>query len=753
MAAPPPYSAARSGPLGDPGAVDASAGVNQLLAAHPSIEVYTGSEILTPSGTGGTPLSLNLGSNDWTQPFTMSGTAIGRVVVPVAPVGNGADLVVSLFTDSSGSPGTLIASTRIAAKALLALVATATLAAGSAQPLETATSNALTAGPGQLVTYAAPAVSVQGGGASAGVVTSGNNILLVGGADVSNNPVTNVFGIAFTGGTTLAAPVPQPSLPQAVSNPGVAATPDTLVVAGGVVAGVGAPPTASVFTASLNPQSGVVGAWSTQTSLPQALSYVAVAASGENIYVIGGLNNAGNPVNTVYWATVQNGQITAWQNGPTFPTKANFISAAVVNGFLVAADNTAGVNVIRYAPIAADGSLGSWQTGPTVPYLSNDIITAVPDVGLAMLDYHAPPLVNYTETLTIGPNGPAAAVQVQPNGIPSGTGIASMTCVFPTGSGTWQLFSLYSTKYFTQALTLVPSVSVALPASGLTNGSTYHVVLSQQGGDAADYLLAGTDQSVFPGNPTAKSRARSGGSGWTAAAAGTAIPIQLWDRSTTGNQVLHTWVDNGAQHGTLVYATTPDRRLLGVIDQTAQPGPVLNATPTFTGGTAPWTATGGAIGTSSAHVHGSLPLSGTLTPTGSAATSQIESEQQPVFQGHSHTATAWVYSQAGYASVVVNINWYNSVGTLLSTTTGATTSVPAATWTQITTSGPVPASATAATVVVAETGTPPGSAVLFVSAATLQDASGPMLPSVAQIQYASNWPGAIWPPTGVAQLV
>ena len=56
-------------------------------------------------------------------------------------------------------------------------------------------------------------------------------------------------------------------------------------------------------------------------------------------------------------------------------------------------------------------------------------------------------------------------------------------------------------------------------------------------------------------------------------------------------------------------------------------------------------------------------------------------------------------------------------------------------------------------VVVAETGTPPGSAVLFVSAATLQDQSGPMLPSVAQIQYASNWPGAIWPPTGVAQLV
>lgn len=746
MATVPAYGAVRSGPLGDPGAVNASAGVNQLLGAHPSIEVYTGSEILTPAGAGGSPLSVNLGLADWAQPFTMSGTAIGRVVVPVAPVGAGADLTVTLCTDSGGSPGTVITSTRVAAKALAALVATATLAAGSAGPLQTAASNAVTGGAGVFVPYPTPAVSVAGGGTNAGIVTSGSTILLVGGIDASHNAVASVFSIAYTGGTTLAAPVPQPSMPQALSLPGVATTPDTLVVASGTVPGSPATPSASVFTASLNSATGTVGAWSTQTSLPQALSQAVVAASGQNVYVIGGLNSATQPTSQVYRATVQNGQITGWSTTTAYPLTINATSAAVVNGFLVVADPI--LNQIVYAPVNADGSLGAWQFGPSIPHPVNAMAT-VPGCGIAMIAFDGPPAASYLETLAVGPNGPGPVVQVQSA---MGSLGGSSLAVMPVGVGTWQLFSLFGTQYWTQQATLVPAVSIPLPASGLTNGTTYHVVLSQQGGDSADYLLTGTDQAVFPGNPTARSRARSGGSTWTATTpAGTAIPIQVWNRSA-GGQVLHTWTDSGARHATLVWASTPDRRLLGIIEHTAQPGPVLNATPTFAGGTAPWTATGGTVTTLATFTRGQLPLSAALTPSGSAATAQIECEQQPVFQGHSYTATAWLYSNAGYGAAAVSINWYNASHVFLSTTAGASTALAAATWTQLATTGPVPAGAAYGTVVVAETGTPPASAVLYVSAAPLQDASGPMLPSIAQITYPGTWPAASWPPLAVTQL-
>ena len=200
----------------------------------------------------------------------------------------------------------------------------------------------------------------------------------------------------------------------------------------------------------------------------------------------------------------------------------------------------------------------------------------------------------------------------------------------------------------------------------------------------------------------------------------------------------------------LVGTTTPDQTPLGYLEATAQAGPVLNANSSFTAGTAPWTATGGTLAQSNTQTRGNLPFSARLTPSGSAATSYIESEKIAVLQGHSCVATAWLYSGPGYSNAEININWYNASGTLLSTTTGATTVLAAATWTQVSTTGAVPAGASFMTVVAVEAGTPPSSAVLYVSAATAQDTSGPMLASVTQINYTT--PGLGQLPTGITQL-
>lgn len=74
-------------------------------------------------------------------------------------------------------------------------------------------------------------------------------------------------------------------------------------------------------------------------------------------------------------------------------------------------------------------------------------------------------------------------------------------------------------------------------------------------------------------------------------------------------------------------------------------------------------------------------------------------------------------------------------------------------WTPLTVTGTPPANAVYAALGVYERGTPPSSAVFYASAATIQPALGPQLPSVAAAQYADVWPNpGMWPPLGVVDL-
>jgi hypothetical protein len=64
-------------------------------------------------------------------------------------------------------------------------------------------------------------------------------------------------------------------------------------------------------------------------------------------------------------------------------------------------------------------------------------------------------------------------------------------------------------------------------------------------------------------------------------------------------------------------------------------------------------------------------------PSGSATQSYLEAgDLVPVAQGHTYTITSWVYSPTGYASCNVTFDWFNAAGGCVSSTNGATTSVP-----------------------------------------------------------------------------
>ena len=111
----PQWNARHNGLLGDASAMANASDVNQLLGTHMQSEIYQGTAILTPAGSGVNLWAVDLSRQDADQPFTMSGTSIGRVVIPLLPVGNGADPLVSLCSDNAGVPGTVIQQTRVPA--------------------------------------------------------------------------------------------------------------------------------------------------------------------------------------------------------------------------------------------------------------------------------------------------------------------------------------------------------------------------------------------------------------------------------------------------------------------------------------------------------------------------------------------------------------------------------------------------------------------------------------------------------------
>src|ERR1051326_5756695 len=124
----PTWSAARSGLLGDTGAANFPEQINQFMGTHGVTPIYQGNSAVTPVGSGGDAWAYELSTQAISQPITMSGTTIGRVVVPLLPVGAGADLTVSLCSDSGGVPGVVIARTKVPASWIYQLSAIAGVA-------------------------------------------------------------------------------------------------------------------------------------------------------------------------------------------------------------------------------------------------------------------------------------------------------------------------------------------------------------------------------------------------------------------------------------------------------------------------------------------------------------------------------------------------------------------------------------------------------------------------------------------------
>jgi hypothetical protein len=102
-------------------------------------------------------------------------------------------------------------------------------------------------------------------------------------------------------------------------------------------------------------------------------------------------------------------------------------------------------------------------------------------------------------------------------------------------------------------------------------------------------------------------------------------------------------------------------------------------TSTFEAGVADWTPTSATFVQSATHAH-SGTYGGLLTVTGSPVQAYARAFETAVTAGVLYGANVWCYSVAGYSAVQCAIDWYDSGHAYLSTSSGTSSALAAATW-------------------------------------------------------------------------
>lgn len=759
----PVWQAGQAGLVGNAAAVAASAQVNQLLGAHLNDLLYEGSRFLLPKyiyqPTGNNPWNTALATYDVDMPFVMSGTVIGRIQVPILSVGSGADLLVSLCSDNgSGAPGTVIQQVRIPASWINAMSVVSGLSGPASEfptfdytnsPLAASQFTTWSFANQTILPYNFPAISFTGISANPATAYYNGYVIIVGG--VSNDvALTGTFTMAYDNAGNLSPSVPQAAFPNpndgssamCVVVDAVSGSPVVVNTGGGT--SFGGAPTTNVFTSTLDTTAGALSTWAAQTALPQGIQSHIMASWNGYAYAIGGKNSSGT-INTVYYGQVENGQITAWNTATPLPTPLELTYCIAVNGFMVVAGGTTSsltpvYSTTYYAVINENGSLGPWLPGPP-------LVAGIYNLNSNTFSNAYGALIpGYASGLNFTTSGPSWTWAQDTAG-----GGAFLNGFYDQGNGAVLEYSLAPSEnvYAYATFNLTPYISVPLPASGLTSGTTYHILMQQAGGNAANYLVTAISANAYgntSGVPTAQLSA-PGKYVWTAQQQYSGVGISMYDQTVVGNTPVHTWEDSGARISTFIYATTPDQRLIGLCEATTQ-NLALNQNQGFETGLTPWTVSGGTYVQSTTQVKEGI-YSVQVTPSGSAANVYIQSEQIATWPGQSVMVNGWVWlTTAVTTNVTLNINWYTVAGGYISTSSNAV-SVGATSWTQLTNTFTAPATAYFFSIDPTVAGTPASSNIIYWDQIYATTNMTAQVSSAVEITYPGDYPNGTYPPTGL----
>lgn len=129
----------------------------------------------------------------------------------------------------------------------------------------------------------------------------------------------------------------------------------------------------TVYTAPIN-SDGTLGAWTNSANnLAVGVGSAAVFMIKNRVYLLGGTDSAGNPLNTVQYAAINlDGTLSTWVHVTTNPLPSSYHggSAFVTNNrvYLVGGQSNGTYGGVVYtAAMNEDGSIGAWFEGPTIP--------------------------------------------------------------------------------------------------------------------------------------------------------------------------------------------------------------------------------------------------------------------------------------------------------------------------------------------------------------------------------------------------
>ena len=206
-------------------------------------------------------------------------------------------------------------------------------------------------------------------GYSQTIVTK-NRVYVIGGYNGSS--LSNVYTAEINADGTLGAWSSATSLPTPFLGTQAIVTKNRVYLLGGYN---GTAWTGTVYTAVIN-SDGTLGAWSTATSLPAPLGYSQAVITKNRVYLLGGVGVNGGTVATVYTAPIDaDGIIGAWTTGTSLNVGINFSTAVVTKNrvYLLGGDLNAASNnytsVIYTATINSDGILGPWTTAGNLPMI------------------------------------------------------------------------------------------------------------------------------------------------------------------------------------------------------------------------------------------------------------------------------------------------------------------------------------------------------------------------------------------------
>ena len=113
-----------------------------------------------------------------------------------------------------------------------------------------------------------------------------------------------------------------------------------------------------------------MGAWTTATPLPGTVGYFQAIVTKNRVYLLGGYTN-GFVSSTVYTAPINlDGTLGAWTTSTSLPSAVTYSQAIVTKNrvYLLGGIITSSYSSTVYtAPINLDGTLGAWTTSTSLP--------------------------------------------------------------------------------------------------------------------------------------------------------------------------------------------------------------------------------------------------------------------------------------------------------------------------------------------------------------------------------------------------